>query len=191
MTKLKTSYMGLELRNPIIVGASSLVNNIENLKKMEAAGAAAVVYRSLFEEQIQLEAAQMDEELDEYAERHAEMTSLFPTLEHAGPAEHLMNVKKAKQVLGIPLIASLNAVYRETWLEYAKLLEDAGVTEEMLQRAHLRGSRRAARLLVGDLEITPVAEGLQFSFSLPKGAYATTLLREFIKADSALEEEVA
>lgn len=127
MTKLKTSYMGLDLKNPIIVGASNLVNNPENLKKMQEAGAAAVVYRSLFEEQIQLEAAQMDDELDEYAERHAEMTSLFPNLEHAGPREHLLNVRKAREVLSIPLIASLNAVYRETWLEYAKLLEDAGV----------------------------------------------------------------
>jgi len=127
MTKLKTSYMGLELKNPIIVGANNLVNNIDNLKQMEEAGAAAVVYRSLFEEQIQLEAAQMDDELDEYAERHAEMTSLFPQLEHAGPREHLMNVRKAKEALTIPLIASLNAVYQETWLEYARLLEDTGV----------------------------------------------------------------
>ncbi|HEC44581.1 MAG TPA: dihydroorotate dehydrogenase-like protein [Bacteroides sp.] len=127
MTKLKTSYMGLELKNPIIVGANNLVNNIDNLKKMEDAGAAAVVYRSLFEEQIQLETAQMDDELDEYAERHAEMTSIFPNLEHAGPREHLINVKKAREALSIPLIASLNAVYKETWLEYAKLLEDTGV----------------------------------------------------------------
>ena len=127
MTKLKTSYMGLELKNPIIVGASNLVSNTDNLRKMEEAGAAAVVYKSLFEEQIQLETAQMDDELGEYAERHAEMTSLFPHLEHAGPREHLMNVKKAREILSIPLIASLNAVYKETWIEYAKLLEDAGV----------------------------------------------------------------
>ncbi len=127
MTKLKTSYMGLELKNPIIVGSNNLVNNIDNLKQMEEAGAAAVVFKSLFEEQIQLETAQMDDEMDEYAERHAEMTSLFPNLEHAGPREHLMNVKKAREALSIPLIASLNAVYKETWLEYAKLLEDTGV----------------------------------------------------------------
>lgn len=127
MTKLKTSYMGLELKNPIIVGANNLVTNTDNLKQMEEAGAAAVVYKSIFEEQIQLETAQMDNEMDEYADRHAEMTSLFPNLEHAGPREHLLNVKKAREVLSIPLIASLNAVYKETWLEYAKLLEDCQV----------------------------------------------------------------
>ncbi len=127
MTKLSTSYMGLELKNPIIVGSNNLVTNTDNLKKMEEAGAAAVVFKSLFEEQIQLEAAQMDDDMDEYAERHAEMISLFPTLEHAGPREHLLNIKKARETLSIPLIASLNAVYKETWLEYAKLLEDTGV----------------------------------------------------------------
>ena len=127
MTNLKTNYMGLELKNPIVVGASNLVTNVNSLKQMEEAGAAAVVFKSLFEEQIQLEAAQMDDEMDEYAERHAEMTSLFPTMEHAGPREHLMNVQNAREALSIPLIASLNAIYNETWLEYAKLLEDKGV----------------------------------------------------------------
>jgi dihydroorotate dehydrogenase (fumarate) len=127
MTKLNTSYMGIDLRNPVIIGANNMVGNTDNLRQMEDAGAAAVVYRSLFEEQIQLEAAQMDDELDEYAERHAEMTSLFPSLEHAGPKEHLMNVRKARETLSIPLIASLNAVYTETWEEYAKLLEETGV----------------------------------------------------------------
>jgi dihydroorotate dehydrogenase (fumarate) len=127
MTNLKTNYMGLELKNPIVVGANNLVTNVNSLKQMEEAGAAAVVFKSLFEEQIQLEAAQMDDEMDEYAERHAEMTSLFPTLEHAGPREHLMNVQNARKALSIPLIASLNAIYNETWLEYAKLLEDKGV----------------------------------------------------------------
>jgi len=127
MINLKTNYLGLELKNPVIVGSNNLVTNVDNLVRMEEAGAAAVVFKSLFEEQIQLESLQMDEQLDEYAERHAEMTSLFPTMEHAGPQEHLMGVKKAKEALNIPLIASLNAVYRETWIEYAKLLEDAGV----------------------------------------------------------------
>jgi dihydroorotate dehydrogenase (fumarate) len=127
MNNLKTNYLGLELKNPVIVGANNLVANTDNLVRMEKAGAAAVVYKSLFEEQIQLESLQMDEQLDEYADRHAEMTSLFPTMEHAGPQEHLMGVKKARKALNIPLIASLNAVYKETWIEYAKLLEDAGV----------------------------------------------------------------
>jgi len=127
MSILKTNYMGLDLKSPIIVGASNMVANVDSLKEMEEAGAGAIVFKSLFEEQIQLEALQMDDELGEYDDRHAEMTSLFPAMEHAGPKEHLMNVKKAREALSIPLIASLNCVYKESWLEYAKHLEDNGV----------------------------------------------------------------
>jgi len=127
MANLKTHFMGLELKNPVIVGACNLSTNLDNLKKMEEAGAAAVVLKSLFEEQIQLESLQMEQEMDEYTERHAEMISLFPTLQHAGPKEHLLMVKNAKKAVNIPVIASLNAVYREAWVEYAKLLEDTGV----------------------------------------------------------------
>ena len=127
MTNLKTRFMGLELKNPVIVGACNLSTNPDNLRKMEEAGAAAVVLKSLFEEQIQLETLQMEQEMEEYTERHAEMTSLFPTLQHAGPKEHLLMVKNAKETINIPVIASLNAVYRTTWVEYAKLLEETGV----------------------------------------------------------------
>ena len=127
MGNLKTNFMGLELRNPIIIGSCNLSTNSDNLRKMEEAGAGAVVLKSLFEEQIQLESYQMEQELEEYNERHAEMTTLFPALQHAGPKEHLMMVKNAKKAVGIPVIASLNAVYRATWVEYARLLEETGV----------------------------------------------------------------
>jgi dihydroorotate dehydrogenase (fumarate) len=119
--------MGLELKNPIIMGACNLVTDPDFLKKIEEAGAAAVVYKSLFEEQIQLERLDLSEQLDEYRERNAEMISLFPSLEHAGPKEFLMNLKKARGVLQIPLIASLNCLYLESWEEYAQLLEKTGV----------------------------------------------------------------
>jgi dihydroorotate dehydrogenase (fumarate) len=127
MINLKTNYLGIELKNPIIVGSSNLVTKVENLQQMEEAGAAAIVIKSLFEEQIQLENLQMGEEMDAHDDMFAEGTSLFPTLEHAGPREHLMMVKQAKNAVNIPVIASLNAIYKETWLEYAKLLEDTGV----------------------------------------------------------------
>lgn len=126
MTKLNTSYMGLELKNPLIVGASSLTSDIESLKAIEKAGASAVVIKSLFEEQIQLEELEMQNELEEYTERHAEMTKLFPTIKHAGPREHLLKIKKAKEVLQIPIIASLNAMNPDTWVEYAKEIENSG-----------------------------------------------------------------
>lgn len=127
MANLKTRFMGLELKNPVIIGACNLSTNQDYLRKMEEAGAGAIVVKSLFEEQIQLESYQMEKEMDEYNERNAEMTSLFPTLQHAGPREHLMMVKNAKNAVKIPVIASLNAIYMESWVEYAKLLEGTGV----------------------------------------------------------------
>ncbi len=127
MANLKTNYLGIELKNPVIIGASNLVTNINNIKKAEENGAAAIVYKSLFEEQIQLESAQMEDELHEYDERHAEMVSLFPSIEHAGPEEHLLNLRKVKESVNIPVIASLNAIYKETLVEYAQLIEETGV----------------------------------------------------------------
>jgi len=127
MSNLRTKYMGIELKNPIIIGASPISSNTDDLKKLEEAGAAAIVYRSLFEEQIQLEKAQLDDELNEYTERHAEMVSLFPRIKHAGPEEHLVNLRKARESVSLPMFASLNAIYKETWLEYAKLIQETGV----------------------------------------------------------------
>jgi len=127
MVDLKTKYLGLDLKNPVILGASNLVTKIDNLKRAEEAGAAAIVYKSLFEEQIQLESAQLDDQLEEYNERNAEMVKLFPTIEHAGPEEHLVNLRKVKETLNIPVIASLNAIYTESWIDYAQQLEQTGV----------------------------------------------------------------
>ena len=127
MTDLRTRYLGIELKNPIVVGASNLVVDPDMAKKMEEAGAAAIVYKSLFEEQIQLEGFELEEELNEYNNIHAEMTSLFPDLQHAGPEEHLMKLEKLANSVNIPVIASLNAVFEPTWVEYALQLEKLGV----------------------------------------------------------------
>jgi dihydroorotate dehydrogenase (fumarate) len=129
MANLKTSYMGLELKNPIIAGASNLVTDPENLKNIEKSGAAAIVYKSLFEEQIQLENLELNERMTEYEERNAEMITLFPgNLKDAShPLQHLANLKKAKESVSIPLFASLNAISDDIWIEYAKELEKTGV----------------------------------------------------------------
>jgi dihydroorotate dehydrogenase (fumarate) len=127
MVNLKTNYLGLELKNPIIVGACSLSADLKNLLKLQEAGASAIVYKSLFEEQIHLESLEMEEDMTEYNERNAEMVKLFPELNHAGPEEHLNNLRLAKQTLSIPVIASLNATYKVSWLDYASQIEATGV----------------------------------------------------------------
>lgn len=127
MSNLKTNYLGIELKNPIIVGACGLTSDVQHLKKMEEAGAAAIVYKSLFEEQIQLENLELEQSLNAYDERHAEMLRLFPGLDHAGPEEFLHDLSKAVKSVSIPVFASLNAVYDETWPEWATRLEKTGV----------------------------------------------------------------
>ena len=127
MANLKTNYMGLELKNPVIMGACNLTLDVDVAKRIEDAGAAAIVFKSLFEEQINLESLQMEEDLTEYAERNAEMINLFPHLKHAGPTEHLDKLIKVKKAVSIPVIGSLNCVYPDTWIEYAVEMEKTGV----------------------------------------------------------------
>ena len=127
MNKLKTKYMGLELDNPIILGSSNLVRNIDTLKRAEDLGIAAIVYKSLFEEEIQLESFQLDERLTEFNDLNAEMVTIHPEMEHSGPEEHLLSIRKAAESLSIPIIASLNATDNETWVKYAKLLSETGI----------------------------------------------------------------
>lgn len=126
MTDTTTTYMGLPLRSPLLVGASPLTANVESIQKIESMGAGAVVTASLFEEQIQLERFAYDEALHQEDARYAEMITVLPRLEHGGPKEHLFWVKKAKEAVRIPVIASLNAVNKPTWLDYARQLEDTG-----------------------------------------------------------------
>jgi dihydroorotate dehydrogenase (fumarate) len=127
MADLSSTYMGVKLKNPLILGASNLVTKPEVIKELEEAGIAAIVYKSLFEEQIQLENLQFDEEINEYANRNSEMGRIFPDIEHAGPKEHLHNLKKLKKNTSVPVFASLNAIYEPSWVEYAKQLEDTGI----------------------------------------------------------------
>lgn len=127
MPNLSAKYLGIDLRNPLIVGASSLTSNMDSIKRIEEEGAGALVIKSLFEEQIAYQRARHEDDLELYDNWHAEMTSVFPKAEHAGPEEHLMWTAKAKEALSIPVIASLNALNADTWSEWALRLEQCGV----------------------------------------------------------------
>ena len=127
MADLKTTYLGLDLKNPIIAGASTITKNVDTIKRLEDAGAAAIVTSSLFEEEIALERYKFDEDLSKFDFKHAEMADVFPELEHAGPEEHLMWVRRAKESVSIPVFGSLNAVRPETLQDYAKKLEQTGI----------------------------------------------------------------
>lgn len=127
MADLKTSYMGIELKNPIIMGASNLSRDLDFVKKQEKNGIAAVVYKTIFERDIQLENLEISEELKEYEERNAEMINLLPKMDDFGPESHILKLKELKENLSIPVIASLSAINKSNWIEYAKKIEGTGV----------------------------------------------------------------
>jgi dihydroorotate dehydrogenase (fumarate) len=158
MNNLKTKYMGIEIENPIIIGASNLVTDLDRLKKAEELGAAAIVYKSLFEEEMQLEEFQLDEKLTEFNDMNAEMLTTYPKLQFAGPDEHLLNLRKAKESLSIPLIASLNAVNAETWISYAKLIAETGVDAIELNFYHTPSDFRRESKDIEDDQINIVKE---------------------------------
>jgi dihydroorotate dehydrogenase (fumarate) len=124
---LTTKYLGLTLKNPVVASASPLSESLDNIKKMEDAGAAAVVMLSLFEEQIEMEGADLDRSLST-GESYAESLSYFPNISgyRVGPETYLETLAKAKAAVSIPIVASLNGVSAGGWTRYAKKMQEAG-----------------------------------------------------------------
>ncbi|GAB4537035.1 MAG: dihydroorotate dehydrogenase-like protein [Anaerolineae bacterium] len=125
---LTTTYMGMKLKNPIVPSASPLSEDVDNIRRMEDAGASAVVMYSLFEEQITLESHQLDHYLSYGVESFAEALSYFPEMESykVGPDDYLNRIRQAKEAVDIPVIGSLNGVSTGGWVEYARKIEEAG-----------------------------------------------------------------
>ncbi|MBI4877728.1 MAG: dihydroorotate dehydrogenase-like protein [Acidobacteria bacterium] len=125
---LTTRYLGLTLKNPVVASASPLSEDLGKIRKLEDAGAAAVVLHSLFEEQITQESVELDQRLSQATEAFAEALSYFPDLTgyNLGPEGYLEHIARAKAAVGIPIIASLNAVSKGGWIRYAKGMEEAG-----------------------------------------------------------------
>ncbi len=127
MAKLATTYMGIDLKNPVVVAASALSSKVDNIRRAEEAGAGALVIRSLFEEQIRHEIGELDEALAQGAESYAEAVSYFPAISHGEAKEHLFWVERSRAETQLPLIASLNAVTPGSWVKYARQLAETGV----------------------------------------------------------------
>jgi dihydroorotate dehydrogenase (fumarate) len=126
--KTNTTYMGLKLKSPIVVSACTLSEQTDNIVKMEDNGAGAVVLFSLFEEQIRKEEKNFKAVLSETSNASAEAADYFPGLEdfNIGTDEYLKNIRKAKERVHIPVIASLNGITNEGWIDYSKQMEQAG-----------------------------------------------------------------
>jgi dihydroorotate dehydrogenase (fumarate) len=125
---LQTTYLGLKLKNPLVPSASPLSRTLDSMKRLEDAGASAIVMYSLFEEQIEHEAAELEHYLAYGSNSHAEALDYFPTPEeyNLGPDQYVELLHTAKKSLGIPVIGSLNGISTGGWIDYAQKMEQAG-----------------------------------------------------------------
>ncbi len=125
---LSTTYLGMKLKNPIVHSASPLTEHVDGIRRLEDAGASAIVMHSLFEEQITMECRELDHYLEYGTESFGEALSYFPDLESykTGPEEYLELIAEAKRAVGIPIIGSLNGVSTGGWIDYATKIEQAG-----------------------------------------------------------------
>ncbi len=210
MLDLTTNYMGLALKNPLVVSPSPLCEHIGNILRMEDAGASAVVLHSLFEEQITLESEELNEALSAGTESFAESLSYFPdmTRYNLGPDGYLEHIRKAKQAVDIPIIASLNGVSTGGWIKYAQEMEQAGADALELNIFYLANdptltSEQVEEMYVGLVSHVkasvriPVAVKLGPYFSAmanmgkrldQAGADALVLFNRFYQPDFDLEE---
>ncbi|HSL67037.1 MAG TPA: dihydroorotate dehydrogenase-like protein, partial [Actinomycetota bacterium] len=125
---LRTRYLGMELANPVVPSASTLSSRIDTLKRLQDAGASAVVMQSLFEEQIEREGLEIHLVLERGTESFAEALTYLPELEdyNIGPDAYLRHLELTKRELEIPVIGSLNGSSPGGWVRHARLIEDAG-----------------------------------------------------------------
>ena len=125
---LTTNYLGLLLKNPIVASSSPLSHTVDSIRRLEDAGAAAVVMYSLFEEQIGFDSYYIDYHLTQGIDSYAESISYFPDMQsyNVGPNEYINLIRRAKEAVDVPIIASLNGTSVGGWTDYAALIEEAG-----------------------------------------------------------------
>ncbi|HEY5013035.1 MAG TPA: dihydroorotate dehydrogenase-like protein, partial [Acidimicrobiia bacterium] len=154
---LRTRYLGLELRSPIVASASPLNDQLERVQEIEDAGAAAIVMPSLFEEEILFEEIELNRSLEAGSGHFAEALDYFPAVgELASTADrYLARLEAIKAQCSVPVIASLNATSTGAWTRYAQLMADAGADAVELNLYHVVAdpSRRAADIEASDVEI--------------------------------------
>ena len=207
---LSTTYMGLRLKNPVVASASPLSSTLDGIRRLEDAGVGAVVMHSLFEEQIYLESVSLSDHLDRGTFSTAEALSYFPEMKAygTGPERYLEVLHAAKTAVKVPVIGSLNGTTPGGWIEYARLIEEAGadalelnvyfipanpyVTGETVERRYfdiLRDVKRAVSI--------PVAMKLSPFFSsigdvsrrlVEEGADALVFFNRFYQPDFDLEK---
>ncbi len=210
MVDLSTVYMGLALKNPIVPSASPLSADLDTVKRMEDAGAAAVVLPSLFEEQVEFEAESLAHFLEHGTYSFAEALTYFPPLHEyrRGPEEYVEHIRRCKEAVDIPIIASLNGISPGGWTGYARRFEEAGADAVELNvyfiptNPHLMSSevedlyvrllgdvKRSVRIPVA-MKLSPYFSAMPHMASLldAEGADALVLFNRFYQPDIDIEK---
>ena len=212
MTDLKTKYLGLDLKNPLVASASALSKKVSKVKMIEDAGISAVVMYSLFEEQITHDSLAFNYYMERGTERFAESLDYFPNLDryNVGPDEYLEKIRQYKDAVDIPIIASLNGVSNSGWVEYAQKMAQAGADAIELNTYYIPASPEISAAEVEDNTVElvkavyshvdiPVSVKLSpFFTALPQladrlvaaGAQGLVLFNRFIQPDIDIEKEV-
>jgi dihydroorotate dehydrogenase (fumarate) len=177
MPDLTTDYMGLTLRGPIVASSSPHTEHLDDMKRLEEAGVAALVLPSLFEEQLELESLDLDRFLSHGEESHAEALSYLP--DHGdfalGPTAYLDRITAAKQALQVPVIGSLNGISLGGWTRYAKRMEEAGADALELNVYYLPTDPEVSGSEVEDRYVNLVRE-VSGSVKIPVAVKLTTFL---------------
>lgn len=175
-----TRYLGLTLAHPFIAGASPLTRQLDTLKQLEDAGAAAVVLHSLFEEQVSADRSARVSHMDPHDPRFAHTLGHFPAPEHfpSSPAQYLEHVAAARKALGIPVIASINGGSAESWLTIARDIEQAGAQALELNLYQLVTDPRLASSVVED-EWVRMVRALTRLLSIPVAVKVTPFFTAF------------
>ena len=165
---LTTNYLGLELKNPIVPSAGPLSHEISNIKAMEDAGASAVVLYSLFEEEIEHESLELYHHTTTNKESYSEALDYFPEPFDfkVGPEKYLEHIRKAKEAVDIPIIASLNGKSVGGWIDYAKKIEQAGADALELNIYFLASDSKKSGTEV-EKEYLNIVKGVKMNVNIP------------------------
>jgi len=176
---LNTTYLGIPLPHPLIVGSSSLTNDLDTVKQLEDAGAAALVLRSLYEEEVTSEQVDAFFHSDTHDESSAEAGSYFPDPEVAlGPDEYLEHLHRVKQSVRIPVIASLCGTSTSSWVSHARLLEQAGADAVELDLYHSASDAVTGAAEV-EAQMIEVVREVKQGVSVPVAAKLSPLFTAF------------
>jgi len=189
---LSTRYLGFTLPHPLMPGASPLVDDLDTVKRLEDAGAAAIVMHSLFEEQITREDLGMVHDILVHEESTAEALSYFPRPQDfaLGPDRYLEQVRSIKAAVGVPVIGSLNGTTAEGWLSYARQIQEAGADAIELNFYHVATDPRESGAEV-ERRVIDIVRGVKRRVTIPVAVKLSPFFSSLSHLAVALDEEGA